>query len=70
MSVFAAYTSAFGYSLIDKRLYIPEHWFLDDYAKKRDKCKLPEDTEFKTKPQLAAEMLLDLADQKQLPFHI
>ena len=68
VGVFAAYTSAFGYSLVDKRLYIPEHWFSDDYKEKRKKCKLPEDTQFKTKPQLAAEMLHDLADQKQLPF--
>ncbi len=68
VGVFAAYTSAYGYSLVDKRLYIPEHWFSDDYAQKREKCKLPVDTEFKTKPQLAAEMLLELADQEQLPF--
>jgi len=54
--------------LVDKRLYIPEHWFSDDYTQRREKCKLPVDTEFKTKPQLAVEMLLGLADQKQLPF--
>lgn len=68
VGVFAAYTSAYGYSLVDKRLYIPKHWFSDDYALKREKCNLPVDTEFKTKPQLAAEMLLELADQGQLPF--
>ena len=68
VGVFAAYTSSLGYALIDKRLYIPEHWFTDDYGAKREKCKLPTDTEFKTKPKLAAEMLHDIADQKQLPF--
>jgi len=35
VGVFAAYTSAFGYSLVDKRLYIPEYWFSDDYTEKR-----------------------------------
>lgn len=68
VGVFAAYTSPYGYSLIDKRLYIPEHWFSDDYSEKREKCLLPPKVKFQTKPQLAAEILLDIAKQKQLPF--
>jgi FOG: Transposase len=68
VGVFAAYTSPHGYALIDKRLYIPEHWFSDDYCAKREKCNLPNDVTFKTKPQLAAEMLLDLAARQQLAF--
>lgn len=68
VGVFAAYTSKYGYSLIDKRLYIPEHWFSDDYKEKREKCMLPPEIKFQTKPQLAAEILLDIAKQKQLPF--
>lgn len=68
VGVFAAYTSPYGYSLIDKRLYIPEHWFSDDYSEKREKCLLPPEIKFQTKPQLAAEILLDIAKQKQLPF--
>jgi SRSO17 transposase len=68
VGVFAAYTSKYGYSLIDKRLYIPEHWFSDDYREKREKCMLPSEIKFQTKPQLAAEILLDIAKQKQLPF--
>ncbi len=67
VGVFAAYTSRHGYALIDKRLYIPEQWFADDYSPKREKCKLPSDVKFKTKPQLAAEMLRISAKQ-QLPF--
>ena len=68
VGVFAAYTSPYGYSLIDKRLYIPEHWFSDDYSEKREKCLLPPKVKFQTKPQLAAEILLDIAKQRQLPF--
>ncbi|MFA7061256.1 MAG: IS701 family transposase [Pedobacter sp.] len=68
VGVFAAYTSPYGYSLIDKRLYIPEHWFSDDYSEKREKCLLPSEIKFHTKPQLAAEILLGIAKQKQLPF--
>lgn len=68
VGVFAAYTSAHGYALIDKRLYIPEQWFSDDYSVKREKCKLPDEVKFQTKPGLAAEMLKDLAVKKQIPF--
>ena len=68
VGVFAAYASAHGYALIDKRLYIPEQWFSKDYSEKRGKCKLPPDVKFKTKPQLAVDMLKDLVKQQQIPF--
>jgi len=66
--VFAAYTSPSGYSLVDKRLFLPEKWFSKDYEERREKCKLPSDHEFKTKPQLAADMIGDVAQKGILPF--
>ncbi len=68
VGVFAAYASEVGYSLVDKRLFIPEKWFEDEYEERREKCKLPDDTVFRTKPQLAAEMLNSLAAEGILPF--
>jgi len=68
VGVFAAYASEHGYGLIDKRLYIPEKWFSDEYHHRGVKCKLPEEVEFKSKPQLAAEMLTSIAQQQMLPF--
>jgi SRSO17 transposase len=68
VGVFAAYTSPHGYSLIDKRLYVPEYWFSDEYSERREKCLLPPEIKFQTKPQLAAEILRGIAEQKQLPF--
>lgn len=68
VGVFAAYTSAHGYALIDKRLYIPEQWFSDDYSVKREKCKLPAEIKFQTKPGLATKMLKDLTAKQQIPF--
>jgi SRSO17 transposase len=68
VGVFAAYTSPYGYSLIDKRLYIPEKWFSDEYRERREKCLLPPEIKFQTKPRLAAEILRSIAEQKQLPF--
>jgi SRSO17 transposase len=68
VGVFAGYVSEYGYALVDKRLFIPEKWFDDDYSDRREKCNLPEDAVFKTKPQLAAEMLTELAKENILPF--
>ncbi len=68
VGVFAAYVSEKGYALVDKRLFIPEQWFTDEYRARRKKCDLPEGTVFRTKPQLAAEMLQTIHEEKTLPF--
>ena len=68
VGVFAAYVSENGYALVDKRLFIPEQWFTDDYLDRRLKCKLPVDTVFRTKPQLAVEMLNAVNEENVLPF--
>jgi SRSO17 transposase len=68
VGVFAAYASEFGYSMIDKRLFLPEKWFTDEYRARRNKCRLPEDTVFQTKPQLAVEILNALSKENVLPF--
>ena len=70
VGVFAAYVSEHGYALVDKRLFIPEKWFTDDYLQRRKKCKLPEDTVFRTKPQLAVEMLNAVVRRKRAAFQI
>ena len=68
VGVFAGYASENGYALVDKRLFIPEKWFTDEYHARRQKCNLPEETVFRSKPQLAAEMLTELHGENVLPF--
>jgi SRSO17 transposase len=68
VGVFAAYVSENGYAMVDKRLFIPEKWFADDYLERRKKCNLPEDTVFRTKPQLAVDMLNAVNQENVLPF--
>ena len=67
VGVFAAYASRHGYSFLDKRLYLPEKWFDEEHAEKRKKCKLPDTVKFKTKPQLAVEMLDEIREEQTLP---
>jgi len=68
VGVFAAYASRHGYCILDHRLFIPEKWFGDEYAKRREKCKFPEGLSFRTKPQMVAEMFEGIVREKLIPF--
>lgn len=68
VGVFCAYASPHGYALLDKRLFLPEKWFAQEYAERRKKCGIPKELEFKGKPKLAAEMFSAIARQGVIPF--
>ena len=56
--VFLGYASARGYTLLDRRLYLPEEWVADAaYAARRDACGVPAETVFQTKPTLGGAMI-------------
>ncbi len=55
--VFVGYSSDQGYGLVERRLYMPEAWFGDDYAGLRKECEVPKELQFKTKVELASEMI-------------
>ncbi len=66
--VFLGYASDKGFTLLDRRLYLPEEWFSDDFAERRKKCGIPEEIEFKTKNQQTLEMFQALNDAGTLRF--
>jgi len=68
VGVFAGYASRHGYALVDKRLFMPEKWFGEDYAPRRAKGNVPEEVPLHTTPQLAAAMLQTIAQEGLLPF--
>jgi len=68
VGVFAAYASEHGYAIVDKRLFIPDKWFTDEYAERRENCRLPDDISFRTKPELVADMLRAIDTENILPF--
>src|SRR2546430_10640613 len=68
VGVFAAYAWRHGHALVDKRLFMPETWFGEDYAERRHKCQVPEELRFHTKPQWAAEMVTAIRGEGRLPF--
>jgi len=55
IGVFLAYASAVGRTFLDRELYLPKAWAAD--AARRAEAAVPEDVEFRTKPQLARTML-------------
>jgi len=67
-SVFLAYASARGHTLLDRRLYLPQAWFESASRDRWERCQIPEGTAFRTKPELAWEMIEKLHPQGCLPF--
>jgi SRSO17 transposase len=56
VAVYLAYASAGGHTLLDERLYLPhEEWASD--AARRKGAGVPEDIVFRTKPELALELI-------------
>jgi GNAT superfamily N-acetyltransferase len=67
VGVFAGYASRQGYALVDKRLFLPEAWWIDAYAARRVRCHVPTEVTLQSKPQLAAAMLQVIAHEGLLP---
>jgi SRSO17 transposase len=66
--VFGAYASRKGYTLVDRRLYLPDEWFDQAHQDRWHKCAIPEEVVFKTKPELALEMLATAVEEGHLRF--
>jgi SRSO17 transposase len=57
VGVFLGYASRKGYTLLDRRLYLPETWLAEDHRELGEECLIPKGIEFQTKPELAAALL-------------
>lgn len=66
VGVFLGYTKGSYRTLIDEQLYLPEEWIND--GKRRKKCGVPWYVRFKTKNQLAWEMINN-AQKNKVPFN-
>ena len=62
MGVYLAYASAAGHTLLDERLYLPEEEWAKDVAR-RQEAGVPEDIVFRTKPELALELIRNVGPQ-------
>jgi SRSO17 transposase len=56
--VFLGYASRKGYTLLDRRLYLPHEWVTEAaYTERRHRCGVPKEIVFTTKPLLGWEMI-------------
>jgi len=62
--VFLSYASEFGIGLVDSALYLPEKWFDDEHKEKREKSQIPSDMNFKTKNEIAKEMISKVIESR------
>ena len=67
-SVVACYASQHGFTLVDRRLYMPEKWFTPTYQARREKCAVPADLAFHRQPELAWDLIGSLHEEQVLPF--
>ena len=66
--VFIGYAGSNGYGLLDCALYLPKAWFDEEHEDRRQKCDIPEDATFRTKPQLVLDMIAQIQSHHALPF--
>jgi len=67
VGVYLGYASRKGYTLVDGQLFVPERWFADDHAAMRREVGMPADLTFKTKPELAVELVQALLKRATVP---
>lgn len=65
--VFLGYASRKGYTLLDRRLYLPEPWFDDEHAPLWRDCRIPAEVGFQTKAELGAAMVEQVQQRGDLP---
>lgn len=65
VGVFLNYITPEGHLLVDRRLFLPEEWAND--GKRRKEAGVPEEVVFRTKPELALEMVR-AAHERGVPF--
>ena len=67
-SVVAAYASERGYTLVDRRRFLPTEWFDEAHRQLRSACGVPEEQTFQSHRELAWELVEQLQARQVLPF--
>jgi SRSO17 transposase len=57
VGVFLGYASRQGYTLLDRRLYLPKEWFDADHRARWEACRIPDETPMASKAELAGQMV-------------
>ena len=63
--VFLGYSSPKGTAFLESRLYLPPCWFEPEFAERYRQCRIPKETTFQTREELALELLSRLWKTQQ-----
>lgn len=66
-TVMVGYAGRHGYGLLDYQLYMPKVWFSQEYAERRRKNGVPSQLKFKTKNEMALEMVTNIIESGKFP---
>jgi SRSO17 transposase len=64
--VHLGYASRRGYTLLDRRLYLPAQWFTDEYRERWWACGTPRGTPFRTKHELAGALVAEVVASRRV----
>jgi SRSO17 transposase len=67
-SIVAAYASEHGYTLVDRRLFLPQAWFDEQHRELRRECGVPSELTFQRHTELAWELVQSMQTRHILPF--
>jgi len=68
VGVHLGYASRKGYSLIEGQLFMPDAWFSEGQAEKREACGVPAELKPQTKPEIGLDLLRRAIERGGLPF--
>jgi SRSO17 transposase len=66
--VYVGYSRNDSYGLLDASLYLPEAWFDEEHKALWEPCDIPKTTTFKTKSQLALDMISEIEKNHGIQF--
>jgi SRSO17 transposase len=66
-TVMVGYAGSHGYGLLDYELYMPKIWFSQEYSDRRRKNGVPSKLKFRTKNELALEMVTKIIESGKFP---
>lgn len=64
--VYLGYASRRGYTLLDRRLYLPASWFTEEYRERWRACGIPRGTPFRTKHELAGDLVEAVVGERRV----
>ncbi|HEY3111373.1 MAG TPA: transposase [Chloroflexota bacterium] len=69
-SLIACYASRRGCVIVDRRLFMPEQWFSPAYEERRRRCGVPPALRFRSRSELARDMIHAAERRRALPFRL